>query len=528
MARIAVIGAGLGAMAASARLATAGHRVTVYERAETYGGGVRLYERDGFRFDTGPGILHLPAVYRDLFVKTGREKLEDVVELVRLDPAVRHVFADGTAVSLPSGSRAGVVAALDSALGAGAGERWTDMLARARTVWDATRRPLLEEPLTADRIPAVSAALARDPYPAVRGKGLLRRRAPTLAEAARDELGDPRAVSMLTGCAADYGLDPEAAPAGAAVLAYLEHTFGSWYVRGGMRALADALYARCTERKVDFRFGCEVRQVLESGGRAVGVSTAEDGEVAADAVVLGAAGLPGEAAGPVVDVPAASRLTVLLALRGGRPAGTAHRTVLHREGGRRDGARRGGAHGGRPDRGPGGVAGRPVTVLRPDDPSLVPDAGHEAVVLSAAVAPGELEGGDEETRRAQEACLADELTAAADGAGLGLGPRVLWREVRTPRDIERETGAPGGLVPAPALAGLRRDAGPRRDARGRGDAGGRGRGSVDVRPPNRTATKGLYRVGGWAHPGGGTAHAGMSGALVAGLIVEGDDWRGSY
>lgn len=40
--------------------------------------------------------------------------------------------------------------------------------------------------------------------------------------------------------------------------------------------------------------------------------------------------------------------------------------------------------------------------------------------------------------------------------------------------------------------------------------------------------KGLYRAGGWAHPGGGAAHAGMSGALVAGLIVEGEEWRGSH
>ncbi|WP_159052247.1 NAD(P)-binding protein, partial [Streptomyces niveiscabiei] len=40
MGRIVVIGAGMGAMAAAARLAIAGHRVVVYERGETYGGGV--------------------------------------------------------------------------------------------------------------------------------------------------------------------------------------------------------------------------------------------------------------------------------------------------------------------------------------------------------------------------------------------------------------------------------------------------------------------------------------------------------
>jgi len=38
---------------------------------------------------------------------------------------------------------------------------------------------------------------------------------------------------------------------------------------------------------------------------------------------------------------------------------------------------------------------------------------------------------------------------------------------------------------------------------------------------------GLFGVGGWSHPGGGLPHAGMSGALVAGLVVEGPDFRGS-
>lgn len=531
MARIAVIGAGLGAMAASARLATAGHRVTVYERTGTYGGGVRTYERDGFRFDTGPGLLHLPAVYRDLFVKTGRRPLEECVELVRLDPAVRHVFPDGTAVSLPSGSRAGAVTALDAALGAGAGERWTDMLARARTVWEATRRPLLEEPLTAAGVPALRASLARDPYPALRRKGLLRRRAPTLAEAAADELRDPRLVSMLTGCANSYGLDAQTAPAGAAVLAYMEHTFGSWYVRGGTRALADALYERCTERKVRFRFGCEVSDVVEEGGTAVGVRLAEtpagasgagdskaerDGTVRADAVVAGCcrvpeaaagAGTPGAGTGTPGDVPALSRVTVLLALRGARPGETAHRTVVHRA----------------------EAPGRPLTVLRPDDPALRPDGEHETAVLSVAVGPDEFAaehggdfgadfGGEEDAGERGFSRFADRLTAAADAAGLGLGERVLWRQVRTPHDIEAETGAPGGLLPAPALAGPW--------ARG-GSAGEHPRHAVDVRPPNSTATKGLYRAGGWAHPGGGAAHAGMSGALVAGLIVEGEEWGGS-
>lgn len=147
MARIAVIGAGMGAMAAAARLATGGHRVAVYERVDTHGGAVRRYGRDGFGFDTGPGLLHLPAVYRDLFLKTGKKSLEQSVALSQVEPAARHLFADGTDVVLPNASRGGVVAALDAALGEGAGERWSELLVRARDVWDATRRPLLEDAL---------------------------------------------------------------------------------------------------------------------------------------------------------------------------------------------------------------------------------------------------------------------------------------------------------------------------------------------------------------------------------------------
>ncbi|MFD6830464.1 NAD(P)-binding protein, partial [Streptomyces diastaticus] len=101
MARIAVIGAGVGAMAAAARLAVAGHEVEVHERSDTYGGSLGQYRRDGFAFDTGPGLLTLPAVPRDLFLKTGRAALEDRVGLTETHPALRHHFADGVRADHP-------------------------------------------------------------------------------------------------------------------------------------------------------------------------------------------------------------------------------------------------------------------------------------------------------------------------------------------------------------------------------------------------------------------------------------------
>ncbi|MFD0528007.1 FAD-dependent oxidoreductase [Kitasatospora arboriphila] len=118
MARIVIIGAGMAGLAAAARLGTLGHRVTVCEAAPTYGGMVGRYERDGFAFDTGPGVLNLPAVYRDLALKSGREPLEQLVDLVPVEPESRHLFPDGTDLVLPNASRGGVAKALDTAFGA--------------------------------------------------------------------------------------------------------------------------------------------------------------------------------------------------------------------------------------------------------------------------------------------------------------------------------------------------------------------------------------------------------------------------
>ncbi|WP_225848381.1 NAD(P)/FAD-dependent oxidoreductase [Streptomyces sp. HPF1205] len=486
MARIAVVGAGMGAMAAAARLATGGHQVVVFERSGTYGGGVGRHERDGFAFDTGPGLLTLPAVYRDLFVKTGRESLEQTVELVRADPAARHLFPDGTDVSLPNASRSGVIEALDAAFGAGSGERWSEVMVRARQVWEVTRRPLLE-----DTFGPAARELARDPYPAAVRRGLFRRGAPTLAEVGARELRDPRLAALLACHALGYGFDPRSAPASAAVLPYVEQTFGVWYVRGGgLRALARAVYERCLARRVEFRFGAAVARVLERDGRVSGLELADGTGWEADVVVAGAPVPSLPAAGP----PEPGRFGVHLALRGGRPEDAVHRTVVHA---RTPEAGLDWLFGEPPGAPPQDAAALTVTVLRPDDPALRPDDAHEAVTLTATVPP---HGAVDWDGPGVADAFAELLVSAAEAAVPGLRERELWRAARSPADTERETGAPGGGVPRPALAGA---------------------GGSFLRPANRTPLDGLYFVGGWTHPGGGLPHAGMSGAIAADLVMGG-------
>ena len=72
MARVVVIGGGLGGCASAVRLAKLGHDVTVVEHRPTVGGAIGVVEQDGFRWDSGPTSTALPAVLRDLFRKSGR------------------------------------------------------------------------------------------------------------------------------------------------------------------------------------------------------------------------------------------------------------------------------------------------------------------------------------------------------------------------------------------------------------------------------------------------------------------------
>jgi diapolycopene oxygenase len=97
--RVGVIGGGLGGLAAACTLAARGYNVVLFERNHWLGGKAAVLEADGFRFDMGPTILTLPSVLARIFAEAGR-RLDDYMELVRIDPQWRSFFADGTTLDL--------------------------------------------------------------------------------------------------------------------------------------------------------------------------------------------------------------------------------------------------------------------------------------------------------------------------------------------------------------------------------------------------------------------------------------------
>src|SRR5260221_11422950 len=98
--RIAIIGGGLGGLAAACVLAARGHhRVTLFEKSPWLGGKAATLNEAGFRFDMGPTILTMPNVLRRVFAEAGRN-LDDYLRLIRPDPQWRCFYRDRSVLSL--------------------------------------------------------------------------------------------------------------------------------------------------------------------------------------------------------------------------------------------------------------------------------------------------------------------------------------------------------------------------------------------------------------------------------------------
>ena len=268
MARVVVIGGGFGGLASAARLAKLGHDVVLVERLPRLGGALGTVEQDGFAWDSGPTTTLLPAVLRDLFRKSGRP-LEREVDLVSQEVVRVHHFEDATSVTLPGGSRAAQLRAVDE-LGAGLGEQWCAYVSSFAEEWDTVRHGYLDRPWREDRSDRGTQAL------------LLTRE--TLAKRIRRQLRDGRLRQLAAHPFTVDGHDPRNVPGWLGTTAYLEQNFGAWTVPGGMGAVADALAARMETRQVSVLTDTEALDIVVRGGRAVAVLTSR-AELDADAVV---------------------------------------------------------------------------------------------------------------------------------------------------------------------------------------------------------------------------------------------------
>jgi len=392
------------------------------------------------------------------------------LDLVRLDPVLRHVFADGTMLDSTS-DPAAMAARIRTAFGDQAGKDWDRLWRRAGRVWSASWRHVLQ-------------SMVDSPLDLVRLAWRLRdlaavRPGATLRGVGRSTAALQHLRVLLDRYATYAGSDPRRAPAALIAIPYAELTFGGWYLRGGLASLADELRAQCEVLGVRIRTGTPVAAIEATGGRVRGVRLADSTRVAADVVVT--TPTPRRCtgtccprrAGPDVAPTGCWRTEVSAAssccsgVHGTTP-GLAQHTVYFPPDydaefdaifGRPARPRRRVTWPGRP----GGVQ-RSAVQARPaidptvyvsvaDDPAVRPD-GYEAWFVLVNAPPH----GPFDWRAPGVAdAYADHVLATLAARGVDVRDRILFREVRTPADLEADTWTPGGAIygtPQPRPVGL--------------------------------------------------------------------------
>ena len=256
MKKITVVGAGLGGLAAAIRLARAGHAVEVWEKNATPGGKLKERRQEGFSWGTGPSLLTMPQVLRELFESAG-ERMEEHLDLVQLDSACRYFWTNGTTIDE------------DAAF-------WlrpevARFLAYARGIYELSGEAYLNRP-PGDFWRAFTLGNLWK----LRHLGKVATTRTMAAEVER-RISDPHLRQIFLRFATYNGSSPYLTPATFNIIPYVEAEFGAWYVRGGMPRITEALAGLALRNGVKFRFDRTVTAVKSVEKKAWEVS-AQDGE----------------------------------------------------------------------------------------------------------------------------------------------------------------------------------------------------------------------------------------------------------
>lgn len=263
--RAAVIGSGLGGLAAAIRLQAAGFATTCFEADDAPGGRAVSWSRDGYTFDFGPTVITAPSALEELAALAGK-RLADVVELLPVRPYYRLFWPDGDVLDYGD-DLAEIVRC-----------RWPDD-ARGYARFEARAREALAAGWTAGLVGRPFSRL-RDMVRAV--PALLRVRADrSVWEVVSSAVRAPHLREALSFHTLLVGGSPTETSSLYVLIHALERAEGVHFARGGTGALVAGLVRLFQDLGGELRLGCPVRRVrversphvrhlVESEGRALG------------------------------------------------------------------------------------------------------------------------------------------------------------------------------------------------------------------------------------------------------------------
>lgn len=275
-AKVVVVGGGLGGLAAAADLALRGFEVELFEKNECLGGKLNILKKDGFSFDLGPSIFTLPQMFRPLFESDGR-KLEDYIDLVRVDPQWRNFFEDGTTIDLFENleDMKGELSRWPSHVF----DEYARFLEYSKQQYHILDRGYFEAGLD-----SFWDFMRFYGLRGVSGLDL----SSSMSKAISKRVSNPYLKNIFEYFIKYVGASALDAPAFMNLMPNIQVEYGLWYVRGGLYKLAEAFTRRLSELNVKVHLNSEVTKIDTDGNRVSAIEVRKGKEtlrVKADFVV---------------------------------------------------------------------------------------------------------------------------------------------------------------------------------------------------------------------------------------------------
>jgi len=269
-----VIGAGVGGLAAAARLAAQGWRVEVIDKLDKPGGRAYVYEVDGYTFDAGPTIVTAPYVFEDLWRDCGSVFSEDVT-LVPCDPFYKIRFDDGSVFSYSADREKmrAEIARFEPKDVAG----YDRFMEASGKIFETAFAELADKPFHSlfFTMQTMIDLVKLGGYRTVHSK-------------VSDYFTDPRLKITFSFHPLLIGGNPFTTTAYYCLIAHLESKYGVHYAMGGTGSLVKGLVSLIERNGGRVTLGAEVARITHEGGRATGVELADGSRRAADVVVSNA------------------------------------------------------------------------------------------------------------------------------------------------------------------------------------------------------------------------------------------------
>ncbi len=258
MKKIVIIGSGFAGLSAAAFMAKAGWDITVLEKNATTGGRASVLLADGFTFDMGPSWYWMPGVFERFFNCFGK-KVSDYYELQRLDPSYRVYWPDDS-MDVPADYNE--LKIVFEKLEPGSGVMLDKFMQEAAFKYEVGINKLVHKPgqslLEFADWELFKGVLKLDVFNSIKNH-------------VRKHFKHPKLRELLEFPVLFLGALPKDTPALYSLMNYADIKLGTWYPKGGMYKIVEAMTSLAKELGVKFYCNHEVIEIKVENGIAKNV-----------------------------------------------------------------------------------------------------------------------------------------------------------------------------------------------------------------------------------------------------------------